>query len=126
MMKKILSKFKALKTWQKVAVVITCIVLLPLAIIGVVFLLGRGNGNDITEGLIDQKKDDINERIEDAEKKDSLLATKEEVFKVEKKILLKEIEGNESKHAEIADRINNAKSIDELRAIARRLRRDHT
>lgn len=124
MIQEIRNKFKKLKTWQKILVVLVGVILLPLAILIAVALLSKGRGSDeITETLVDQKKKDIKERLKEADKKDKILVGKEEAFQVEKKILQKEIEKNGSDHAEISNRIDNAKSIDELRAIARKLRK---
>ena len=115
---KILNKYRTLETWQKVL----CITALPIAIVLAALYFAIVNKDDISEILMGQRNDNLDDRVERAEERDEVLATKEEAIKIEKKALLREVEANEKIHTKYAKCINDASSIDELRAIARSIR----
>lgn len=117
----ILDKFKALEIWQKILVSTLGIILLPLIIIGL-FLYFKEKPKDISEVSVKENLNNLNDRVERAEKKDEELKDQEETLKVEKKTLLEEVKKNDKEHSEITKRINHARSISELRAIARSVR----
>ena len=122
MIEKILNKFDILKQWQKFLVIILSLVFLPLVLLVGLFYLWSIGQKDISELLVNQKKNNIDDRVKRAEEKDKVFAGEEEAVKVEKEILYGRIKENDENHAEITKHIDGATSIGELRAIARNLR----
>jgi flagellar basal body-associated protein FliL len=117
-----IQKISDWKLWKKILLGIVVLVCLPLIIIGVGAYFLWSYRKDVSDTAVSQKDKNLNERIKRAEEKDKELTGKEDALRVEKETLQAELKNNEERHEAYVKRIDNASSIDELRALARELR----
>jgi len=120
-------KFIHLAGWKQILIVIAILLLLPIALIFILFLLGKKTSSpSISEHAVESLKKSSDKVIKQMENKDTILKAKTDTLEVEKQIIFAEVEKNIDANTIIEEEISNAETISELRAIAKRLRDDYS